>query len=75
MDEAWTGCVMDYALASTEGNDVIFLGDSICRSGIEPIQFEHETRLRGYKAQSKKKIATTTAVAVHISAPRTGARR
>jgi hypothetical protein len=48
MDEAWTGCVMDYALASTENNDVIFLGDSICRSGIEPNEFEQRTRLRGY---------------------------
>jgi hypothetical protein len=48
MDEAWTATVMDYALCSTEGNDVVFLGDSICCSGIEPVQFRKLTRLRGY---------------------------
>jgi hypothetical protein len=48
MDEAWTATVMDYALTSNDDNDVVFLGDSICRSGIEPIEFQKRTRLRGY---------------------------
>ena len=48
MDEAWTATVMDYALCSAENNDVVFLGDSICRSGIEPIEFQKQSRLRGY---------------------------
>jgi hypothetical protein len=48
VDEAWAVCVMDYALSSTEKNDVVFLGDSICRSGLEPVQFERSTRLRAY---------------------------
>ena len=40
--------VMDYALSSTEQNDIVFLGDSICRSGVEPRQFESLTELRAY---------------------------
>ena len=39
---------MDYALSSTEQNDIVFLGDSICRSGVEPRQFESLTELRAY---------------------------
>ncbi len=48
MDEAWTGCVMDYALASHANNDVIFVGDSVCRHGIDPDQFQKATGLRAY---------------------------
>jgi hypothetical protein len=48
VDEAWVVSTMDYALASAEKNDVVFLGDSICRTGIEPAQFERLTHLRAY---------------------------
>jgi hypothetical protein len=48
IDEGWTACVMDYTLSSTEKNDAIFVGDSICRSGLDPGQFEKLTQLRAY---------------------------
>lgn len=39
---------MDYALSSSERNDVIFLGDSVCRTGLDPVHFECVTGLRAY---------------------------
>jgi hypothetical protein len=48
IDEAWAVSVMDYALSSDEKNDVVFLGDSACRSAAEPVQFERLTRLHAY---------------------------
>jgi hypothetical protein len=47
-DEAILACMADYALQSREANDVIFLGDSACRFGIDPIEFERLTGLRSY---------------------------
>jgi hypothetical protein len=48
VDEGVTACVMDYALESSEKNDAVFLGDSICRSGIEPAEFQQLTHLKSY---------------------------
>jgi hypothetical protein len=47
-DEGWLASMMGYALSSSEKNDVVFLGDSACRAGIDPLAFERLTRLRGY---------------------------
>jgi len=47
-DEGWLVSTMDYALSSSERNDVIFVGDSECRTAIDPIRFESLTRLRGF---------------------------
>jgi len=46
-DEAFVACPIEYSLHSREANDVIFLGDSVCRYGIDPNQFQ---RLSGLKA-------------------------
>ncbi|HEV8000902.1 MAG TPA: hypothetical protein VGP63_13545 [Planctomycetaceae bacterium] len=46
-DEAFAACPIEYALHSTEANDVVFLGDSVCRYGIDPDQLQ---RLSGLKA-------------------------
>jgi hypothetical protein len=47
-DESCVVSAIDYALSSTEKNDVVFLGDSVCRTGIDPVQFESLTRLHAY---------------------------
>jgi hypothetical protein len=47
-DETCVVSAMDYALTSTERNDVIFLGDSTCRSGLDPVRFESLTALHAY---------------------------
>lgn len=48
VDEASLACVGEYAARSHVANDVIFLGDSACRSGIDPVAFERLTGLRAY---------------------------
>jgi|HubBroStandDraft_6_1064221.scaffolds.fasta_scaffold55080_1 hypothetical protein len=47
-DEGWLVSMMDYALSSSEKNDIVFLGDSSCRAAIDPARFESLTRLRAY---------------------------
>jgi hypothetical protein len=47
-DEGWLVSMMDYALSSSEKNDIVFLGDSACRAAIDPARFERLTRLRAY---------------------------
>ena len=47
-EEAWIASTMDYAVASADKNDVIFLGDSECRTAVDTVQFESLTRLRGF---------------------------
>src|SRR5580704_17273953 len=46
-DEAFAACPIEYSLHSPEANDVVFLGDSVCRYGIDPDQLQ---RLSGLKA-------------------------
>ncbi len=47
-DETCVVAAIDYALTSDEANDVVFLGDSACRTDIDPIAFERLTGLRAY---------------------------
>jgi hypothetical protein len=47
-DEGWLVSMMDYALSSSENNDVVILGDSACRAAVDPVQFEKLTRLHAY---------------------------
>src|SRR5271163_608137 len=44
IDEAAIAHPIEYALGSHEANDVVFLGDSTCRTGIDP------RRLSGFRA-------------------------
>lgn len=47
-DETCLVSAIDYAISSDERNDVIFLGDSVCRTGLDPLQFERLTQLHAY---------------------------
>jgi hypothetical protein len=47
-DETCVVAAIDYALSSNEANDVVFLGDSACRTGVDPIAFERLSGLRAY---------------------------
>jgi hypothetical protein len=47
-DEACVVCPIEYALHSNERNDVVFVGDSTCRCGIDPAHFERESGLVAY---------------------------
>jgi len=51
-DEAIVAYPVEYALRSTEKNDVIFVGDSTCRCDVDPIQFGHVSGLRAYNLGS-----------------------
>ena len=51
-DEAVALCPVDYALSNTEKNDVILIGDSSCRCGINTRQFEKLTSLSAYNLGS-----------------------
>jgi hypothetical protein len=53
VDEAVITYPIEYSLRSSERNDVIFLGDSTCRCGIDPAQFERLTGLRSYNLGSQ----------------------
>jgi hypothetical protein len=55
-DEALVACPIEYALRSDERNDVIFLGDSTCRIGIDPIRFERLSGLRAFNLGSQGRI-------------------
>jgi hypothetical protein len=46
--EAHIDCTMDYARNSSEGNDVVFLGDSACITGLETRRFGELTGLSAY---------------------------
>jgi hypothetical protein len=54
-DEACIAYPIEYSLRSNEKNDVIFLGDSTCRAGIDPAEFERLTGLRAYNLGSQGK--------------------
>jgi hypothetical protein len=51
-DEAIVAYPVEYALRSNEVNDVIFVGDSTCRCGVDAIQFGHVSGLRAYNLGS-----------------------
>src|SRR5580704_8138940 len=48
LDDASAVCPVEYALRTNEANDVIFLGDSTCRTSIDPARFQRLTRLSAY---------------------------
>ena len=56
IDEALVACPIEYALRSDERNDVIFLGDSTSRAGIDPICFERLSGLRAFNLASQGRI-------------------
>jgi hypothetical protein len=47
-DEAFIACPIEHALRSHDTNDVIFLGDSVCQHGIDPVRFEKLTGITSY---------------------------
>jgi hypothetical protein len=51
-DEAFATYPVEYALHSTEANDVIFLGDSVCLHGLDPRPFEKLTSLKAFNLGS-----------------------
>jgi hypothetical protein len=56
IDEIIIASPVEYALHSDEHNDVIFLGDSTCFSGVDPKRFEQLTGLRGYNLGSQGRV-------------------
>ena len=52
VDEAVVVFPVEYALRSTEKNDVVFLGDSTCRCGVDPAAFQHLTGLSNFNLGS-----------------------
>ncbi|HXY34986.1 MAG TPA: hypothetical protein VEI07_12215 [Planctomycetaceae bacterium] len=52
VDEALLAYPVEYALRSDEKNDAIFVGDSTCRCGIDPLQFERVSGLRAFNLGS-----------------------
>jgi hypothetical protein len=52
VDEAVVVFPVEYALRSTEKNDVVFLGDSTCRCGVDPAVFQHLTGLSNFNLGS-----------------------
>jgi hypothetical protein len=56
VDEALVACPIEYALRSNDRNDVIFLGDSTCRVGVDPIRFERLSGLRAFNLGSQGRI-------------------
>ncbi len=55
LDEACIAYPIEYSLRSNEDNQVIFLGDSTCRCGIDPAEFERLSGLRAYNLGSQGK--------------------
>jgi len=55
VDEAVIALPIEYSLRSSENNEVIFLGDSTCRCGIDPVEFERVSGLRAYNLGSQGK--------------------
>jgi hypothetical protein len=55
-DEAIIACPIEYALRSNEKNDVVFVGDSTCRSGVDALSFERLSGLRAYNLGSQGRL-------------------
>jgi hypothetical protein len=58
-DEACAACAVEYALRTDDANDVIFLGDSTCRTGIDPRVFERLTGLTAYNLGSLRGVGAS----------------
>ncbi len=50
--EAHIAFAMEYAQRSHEANDVVFLGDSTCLTGLDPVAFQQSSGLRAYNLSS-----------------------
>src|SRR5262249_40039011 len=76
IDEASALCPVEYALRTKDANDVVFLGDSTCRTGVDPARFERLTGLTGYNLGSLRGIGaagfviTAKAYLLHHPKPR-----
>jgi hypothetical protein len=58
-DEAIAVCPIEYALGTSDKNDVIFLGDSTCHTGVDPRIFERMTGLVAYNLGSLRGVGAT----------------
>jgi hypothetical protein len=56
IDEAFAAYPIAYALNSDERNDVVFFGDSTCRVGIDPLEFQRITGLKAFNLGSSGKL-------------------
>jgi hypothetical protein len=76
VDEAIGLIPIEYALTENEANDVIFIGGSTCRSGLDPRRFENLTGLTAYNLGSFAslsilgQLATLNAYLEHHPTPR-----
>jgi hypothetical protein len=76
IDEAHFALPIEYALRSSEENDVIFVGDSGCHEGIDPARFKRLTGLTSYNLGSQGglgpvgTLATAKAYLEHHPLPR-----
>lgn len=76
LDDASAVCPVEYALRTNEANDVIFLGDSTCRTSIDPVRFQRLTGLSTYNLGSLRGIGaegfviTAKAYLLHHPKPR-----
>jgi hypothetical protein len=75
-DEVAAVCPVEYALRTDDKNDIVFLGDSTCRTGLDPVRFERLTGLRAYNLGSLRGIGgagfviTAKAYLLHHPQPR-----
>jgi hypothetical protein len=75
-DEAIAVCPVEYALGTSDKNDVIFLGDSTCHTGADPRVFERMTGLVAYNLGSLRGVGasgfviTLKAYLLHHAKPR-----
>jgi hypothetical protein len=76
IDDASALCPVEYALRTTDRNEVIFLGDSTCHTGVDPARFERLTGLSAYNLGSLRGIGgagfviTAKAYLLHHPKPR-----
>ncbi|HET6323675.1 MAG TPA: hypothetical protein VFG04_03160 [Planctomycetaceae bacterium] len=56
IDEASAVCPVEYALRTEDKHDVIFVGDSACRTGFDPARFERLTGLNAFSLASLRGI-------------------
>jgi hypothetical protein len=76
IDDASAACPVEYALRTDEANDVVFLGDSACRTAIDPVRFQRLTGLSAYSLASLRGIGpagfviTAKAYLLHHPKPR-----
>ncbi len=59
IDEAFAAFPMAYALNSDERNDVVFFGDSACKDGIDPIEFQRITGMKAFNLASSGRLGAS----------------